>query len=581
MATMIKHPANGHATGEWAREVRGAPSPWAGPSHARADAPAGGAARAPSRPSAPAAPAPCPSVAIDCLSEDLLGAIFEHLKERPRYLAAAAGVCARWRRRVLEDDTLLATWALEHNDQPDQGADGDHHLEAIGTPPQASALLSPVHTGRWTIGTTAEQRTPTQAVRATTTPAQATPNGAGIGAGGATAGGRSPAAAASPRTPSPCPAPRPALRPCEAVAHRLVPVGRYIGAIDLRSSQLDGGTLRAALCACPRLRVLRVTHECGVADSQLMSMPMHALNGGGGAGGVPAPTAAMQRAHRATAALGRPLVFQPRCGCAACPPSAMSDVHKLCPELRVVELVLQHVAFGSELRPLMASLGQCRRLHTLAIELRRPAFGASVRSACLWGEHARVGATELRALLEGTPAAQSLCSLSLNRCDPGKAGAMLLRRRAPRLRALALHSDVAGALGPRASVGGLAADSLSELSESGDFEGLEALALGQVHTEGAAGRGAHEALAALSAPALRSLCVECVGAPPPAEALAQLRDKCPKLRSLRVTYALRGAGGEREDTITLPRCQRQAVAALEEWEARVRGEAQAVAHLAE
>ena len=500
--------------------------------------------------------------AVDRLPEDVLGAIFEHLCERPRYLAAAAGVCKRWRERLLSDDTLLAAW--NYDDTNGDGSAGDE------TPSAPNVLRSPVHTGRWTMGTTAED-VPVDG-EVCTPPPQASASRT-VSDACATPAGPAPSASSSfadsPRTPSPVQFARPALTPLEAIERRLAPVGRYVGSIDIRSSNLNAAAASAAVHACPRLKVLRVNHLCDVADSQLMGVPTQNL---AAAPRVYRPSGAIAAAHRASMAVagGAAPCYQPRCGCAACPPAAFSDLHVHCPGLEVAEFVLQHVAFGRELRPLMHSLGQLKRLNTLAIELRKPAFGASVRSACLWGEHARVSAVELRALLDGTPAAQSLASLSINRCDPGKAGAELLRRRAPALRALALHSDVAGALGPRTTVGGLAADSLGELG-GGELGGLEALALGQVHTEGSAGRGAHEALAALQAPALRSLCVECLGAPPPAAALLSLRAKCPHLRTLRVSYAARGVG-EREDTIRLPHREVEAEQVLRRWEARVRAE---------
>ena len=110
----------------------------------------------------------------------------------------------------------------------------------------------------------------------------------------------------------------------------------------------------------------------------------------------------------------------------------------------------------------------------------------------------------------------------------------------------------------------------ASMSSDGELDvdsmiGIERLALGQVHTEGSAGRGAYEALAALSAPSLKSLSVECVGAPPPAAALASLREKCPRLRRIRVSWTAAGLG-DREDTIALPSRDGDVKEALDKWE---------------
>ncbi len=632
-----------------------------------------------------------PSDYASMLSEDLLGLVFGMLTARPEYLASAAGVCRRWRQRIHTDSNLLSTWSFDDDEAPREGirdkrqqqqqqqATAQHQQQTPSTPlgggntlvhqqqphTPASDVMSPVHTGRWTMGTTTPDERgmrldgddddegdtpPVHALAQLTTPQPAGsvsrfPLGQEMstpvldrqrGDGASTSGvavtplaatplaatplaatplnqvvdaiGNSRGASASPHTPSPQQWTQPRQTPAEAVK-RLESLGNYVGVVDVRSAFIDADTVDRLLKACPRLKVLRVSHVCRAENRGQSGIQQ--------ARAVPPP--AVAAAARAAAALrgGNAKAYQPRCGCAACPPMAFRNISTWCPDLEVAEFVLQHVAFGKELRPLMTSIAQLSKLSTVAIELRRPAFGASVRSACLWAEHARVGSAELHALLDGTPASRTLTSLSVNRCDPGAAGAQLLRRRTPRLRCLALHSDVAGALGPRATVGGLAADSLNVLSGlaapqggtppptdtaaaaaaaaataampppppraptasvSASVEqrqvnevnvdsmiGIERLALGQVHTEGTAGRGAYEALAALSAPSLKSLSVECVGAPPPAAALASLRDKCPRLRRIRVSWTAAGMG-DREDTISLPANERDVPDVLAKWE---------------
>ncbi|MCO5548069.1 hypothetical protein L7F22_001526 [Adiantum nelumboides] len=215
----------------------------------------------------------------------------------------------------------------------------------------------------------------------------------------------------SPRTPSPireavsCP-------PLLQILKEKLVMGRFLGDIDVISSRMNDNCMQVLLKRCPHLHTLRLMHTCMSQlkenSESLNSMECESLH-------------------------------QNSCSCSLLTNTAFSGIHRHCPELVSVTLILQHVTFRKILRKILMELGRLPKLQTLAIEMRLPSFGQSTKSKVIWDSHVRVTEQEIFALIQAGP--PPLRALALNRCDLTGASVSALASACPEIEALELQSD--------------------------------------------------------------------------------------------------------------------------------------------
>ncbi|KAI5058054.1 hypothetical protein GOP47_0026224 [Adiantum capillus-veneris] len=215
----------------------------------------------------------------------------------------------------------------------------------------------------------------------------------------------------SPRTPSPI-RETAIFPPLLHILKEKMVMGRFLGDIDIMSSRMNDKCMQVLLERCPHLQTLRLVHTCTLqlkeSSESLSSMKYESLH-------------------------------QTSCSCSLLTNTAFAGIHRHCPELVSVTLILQHVTFRTILRKILMELGRLPKLQTLSIELRVPSFGQSTKSKVIWDSHVRVTEQEIFALIQVGP--PPLRALALNRCDLTGASMSTLACACPDIEALELHSD--------------------------------------------------------------------------------------------------------------------------------------------
>ncbi|KAL2611451.1 hypothetical protein R1flu_023143 [Riccia fluitans] len=234
------------------------------------------------------------------------------------------------------------------------------------------------------------------------------------------------AGCSSPRTPSPIQRLDGGMPFSQIVRDGTERVGRFFGDVDISSFRLNDHNIQTILRNCPNLHTLRVQNTCtgkGNMRSRSVFSEASTSDENNDPGSLPIAT----------------------CGCGQLTKKAFEKVSSLCPKLRSVTLVLQHILYSEDLGSMFAELGALPNLHTLKVELRMPSFVLSVKSEVMWLNHARCGDSEVYALIKAGP--PPLQALGLNRCDLSDACISALRGAFPLLEAIDLHGPVFKNLG--------------------------------------------------------------------------------------------------------------------------------------
>ncbi|KAH7373362.1 hypothetical protein KP509_17G051500 [Ceratopteris richardii] len=161
-------------------------------------------------------------------------------------------------------------------------------------------------------------------------------------------------------------------------------MGRFLGDIDIMSSRLDDSCMQLMFQRCPYLHTLRIVHTCTLQLKECSD---------------PFGSNVKSDSLRHTS-----------CCCSSLTNAAFFGIHKHCPELASVTLILQHVIFRKLLRKTLMELGRLPKLQTLSIELRLPSFGQSTKSKVIWDSHVRVTEQSLEVRNE-EPRASSILGL--------------------------------------------------------------------------------------------------------------------------------------------------------------------------
>jgi len=330
-------------------------------------------------------------------SVDIVTQILRRI-DSPRDLISASAVCKTWR-SATNDPSQLRSWTLDDPLTTVEGA----KVSAIPMLPKTP------HPRHWinpaVDSPLASFKTP-RSLRPLGFPSisQAAESGSGEGE--------------SPRTPSPLQQPTEQAGSFRlAIIHKMV-MGRFLGDVDICSSQLSDECLQIITKSCPRLHTLRLLHICGA---------QHASSND-----------ALSYPNRAELEPFKNESYLPTsCVCSHLSEKGFLDISRHCPDLMSVTLVFQHIVLREVFQDILVELGKLIKLHTLSIELRMPLFVHSVKSEVIWESYLRCTDKEILALLEaGQPPLQAL---ALNRCDLTEVSINALTKACPNIEALDLH----------------------------------------------------------------------------------------------------------------------------------------------
>eukprot|EP00850_Spirogloea_muscicola_P014713 SM000107S14079 [mRNA] locus=s107:386667:391495:+ [translate_table: standard] len=234
----------------------------------------------------------------------------------------------------------------------------------------------------------------------------------------------------SPKTPSPM---QPVLLQfsLQDTLRATLTAGRYIGEVDIRSSQINDDALQLVLRSCVNIHTLRLQHVC---PRVRVSPPQRCAVAGLVAG---------QLTWSSPPSAGYP------CACLSLTAKGFENIASFCTHLSSVTLLLQlcfflvtyqHVMFSKDLRQVLQAVGRLRKLETLVVELRKPSFRRSLKAELMWREFARCSDRELQALLGERP--PPLRALSLNNCELTAQAVAELAKSCPQIEALELQCGI-------------------------------------------------------------------------------------------------------------------------------------------
>eukprot|EP00850_Spirogloea_muscicola_P016418 SM000133S26784 [mRNA] locus=s133:66356:68730:- [translate_table: standard] len=147
--------------------------------------------------------------------------------------------------------------------------------------------------------------------------------------------------------------------------------GRYIGEVDIRSSQINNDALQLVLRSCMNIHTLRLQHVCPRVK---VSPPQRCAVAGLVAG---------QLTWSSPPSAGYP------CACLSLTAKGFENIASFYRHLSSVTVLLQHVMFSKDLRQVLQAVGRSRKLETLVVELQKPSFRRSLKAELMWREFAR------------------------------------------------------------------------------------------------------------------------------------------------------------------------------------------------